>query len=104
MTVLGRKEGPAPYGAGSEAKGLRLEAVEWAVVVQNLRAVQRLPGSTTNAESRPSQIGPISLEEKQTGERSARKSARCVRRGGLETWHGRDGVTLADQQGTQTSI
>ena len=25
---LGRKEGPAPYGAGSEPKGLRLEAVE----------------------------------------------------------------------------
>ena len=26
--TLGRKEGPAPYGAGSETKGLWLEAVE----------------------------------------------------------------------------
>jgi hypothetical protein len=48
----------------------------------NRRAVQRLPGSATMAESRPGPIGPISLEEKQTGERSARKSARCVRCGG----------------------
>ena len=37
-------------------------------------AVQRLPALAANAESRPEQIGPISLEEKQTGERSARKS------------------------------
>jgi hypothetical protein len=41
-----------------------------------------LPGSATDAESRSGRIGPISLEAKQTGERSARKSARCVRRGG----------------------
>jgi hypothetical protein len=30
---LGGEEGQAPYGAGSEAKGLRLGAVEWAVAV-----------------------------------------------------------------------
>src|SRR4029077_1906634 len=36
-----------------------------------LAAVQRLPGSPTAAESRPSKIGPISLGVKQTGERSA---------------------------------
>src|SRR5580704_4006483 len=34
-------------------------------------AVQRLQGSVVNAESRPSTIGPITLEVKQTGERSA---------------------------------
>ena len=39
-------------------------------------------GCTTSAESRPGRIGPICLEAKQTGERSARKSACCVRRGG----------------------
>ena len=39
--------------------------------------VRRLPPKVV-----PSRIGPISLEAKQTGERSARKSACCVRRGG----------------------
>ena len=34
-------------------------------------AVQRLQGSVVNAESCPSTIGPITLEVKQTGERSA---------------------------------
>jgi hypothetical protein len=34
-------------------------------------AVQRLQGSMVHAESRPSTIGPITLEVKQTGERSA---------------------------------
>jgi hypothetical protein len=52
------------------------------VVVRNLAAVQRLPGSATEVESRSGRIGPISLEEKQTGERSAMKSACRVRRGG----------------------
>src|ERR1700719_4482579 len=41
------------------------------VAVRILAAVQRLPGSPTAAESRPSKIGPISLGVKQTGERSA---------------------------------
>src|SRR5271169_6133375 len=34
-------------------------------------AVQRLQGSVANAEGCPSTIGPITLEVKQTGERSA---------------------------------
>jgi hypothetical protein len=34
-------------------------------------AVQRQQGSLANAESRPSTIGPITLEVKQTEERSA---------------------------------
>src|SRR5260370_26119378 len=43
------------------------------MVVQYPEAVQWLPGcSTTNTESRSGRIGPISLEAKQTGERSAR--------------------------------
>jgi hypothetical protein len=41
------------------------------VVVRNLAAVQRLPGLATGVESRSGRIGPISLGEKQTGERSA---------------------------------
>ena len=41
------------------------------MAVRILAAVQRLPGSPTAAESRPSKIGPISLGVKQTGERSA---------------------------------
>ena len=32
--------------------------------------VQRQQGSTASAESRPSRIGPITLDAKQTGERS----------------------------------
>src|SRR5262249_7503628 len=44
--------------------------------------VRQLQGSPPAAESRSSRIGPISIEAKQTGERSARKSACCVRRGG----------------------
>src|SRR5258707_2468307 len=36
-------------------------------------AVQRLQGSLANAESRSSTIGPINLEVKQAGERSAGK-------------------------------
>jgi hypothetical protein len=52
-------------------QGLRLEAVEYAMAVRISAAVQRLQGSLANAESRPSTIGPITLEVKQTGERSA---------------------------------
>jgi hypothetical protein len=50
--------------------------------VQHTGPLQGLSGCTTSAESRPGRIGPICLEAKQTGERSARKSACCVRRGG----------------------
>src|SRR5260370_21123261 len=43
------------------------------MVGQQPEAVQQLPGrSTTNTESRSGRIGPITLEAKQTGERSAR--------------------------------
>src|SRR5271166_491860 len=50
--------------------------------VQHTGPIQGPSGCTTSAESRPGRIGPICLEAKQTGERSARKSACCVRRGG----------------------
>src|SRR4249919_1379318 len=45
--------------------------MEYAMAVRISAAVQRLQGSVAYAESRPSTIGPITLEVKQTGERSA---------------------------------
>jgi hypothetical protein len=50
--------------------------------MRDRRAVARysgLQGSSTTAESRPSRIGPITLDAKQTGERSAQP--------GSTTWH-----------------
>src|SRR6266478_9930617 len=44
---------------------------EYAMAVRISAAVQRLQGSLANAESRPSTIGPITLDVKQTGERGA---------------------------------
>jgi hypothetical protein len=41
------------------------------VAIRHLEAVQWLQGSTASAESRPSRIGPITLEVKQAGERKA---------------------------------
>jgi hypothetical protein len=41
------------------------------MAVRITAAVQRLQGSVVDAESRPCTIGPITLEVKQTGERSA---------------------------------
>jgi hypothetical protein len=41
------------------------------VAVRHSRAVQRLSSATRQAESRPGRIGPISLDMKQMGERSA---------------------------------
>jgi hypothetical protein len=41
------------------------------VAVRHLEAVQWLQGSVASAESRPGRIGPITLEVKQAGERSA---------------------------------
>jgi hypothetical protein len=52
-------------------QGLQLEAVEYAMAVRNSAAVQRLQGSLAKAESRPSTIGPITLDAKQAGERKA---------------------------------
>src|SRR3979490_52661 len=45
--------------------------MENAMAVRITAAVQRLQGSVVYAESCPSTIGPITLEVKQTGERSA---------------------------------
>ena len=70
VTLLQSKDDPKNW---SDNAGL---------AVPNSRAVQRLPGGSTRTESRAGRIGPISLGAKQTGERSARKSACCVRRGG----------------------
>jgi hypothetical protein len=40
------------------------------VAIRHLQAVQWLQSSTASAKSRPSRIGPIILDAKQTGERS----------------------------------
>ena len=68
------------------------------MAVRHSRAVQRLSSATRQAESRPGRIGPINLDVKQMG--SAVREIRTLRstRRGLETWHGRDGVTLADER------
>src|SRR5271165_3823623 len=50
---------------------LPLGAVESGMAAPNSEAVQWLPSGSTRAESRPGRIGPITLEAKQTGERSA---------------------------------
>src|SRR6476620_11973971 len=42
-----------------------------ALAVRHSRAVQQLSSATRPAESRPGRIGPISLDMKQMGERSA---------------------------------
>src|SRR5271165_4209599 len=76
--------------------------------VQHTGPIQGLSGCPTSAKSRPGRIGPICLEAKQN-RRAQCEEIRTLRSTwrGLETWHGRDGVTLADerarQQGTQTS-
>src|SRR4029453_11829150 len=78
------------------------------MAVRDLEAVQRLSGSPTTAESRPGRIGAIKLGSRSKQESAVReiRMLRSTRRG-LETWHGRDAVTLATerarQQGTQTS-
>src|ERR1700674_1064508 len=41
------------------------------MAVRNLEAVQQLLGSAARTESRPGRIGPINLDAKQAGERSA---------------------------------
>ena len=59
--------------ACTETTGLWLEEVEEAVAVSTPGIVQGLPGAatTTGAESAPSTIGPITLDTKRAGKRSA---------------------------------
>jgi hypothetical protein len=68
---LGGEEDPVPYAASPEPTGLRLGAVESGMAVSDSEAVRWLPSGSTSAESRSGRIGPIILEAKQTGERSA---------------------------------
>src|SRR5262252_6282024 len=78
------------------------------MAIRHPQAIQRLSGSPATAESRPGTIGRISLASRSKQESAVReiRMLRSTRRG-LETWHGRDAVTLATerarQQGTQTS-
>ena len=60
------------------------------MAVRHSRAVQRLSSATRQAESRPGRIGPISLDVKQMGKRSARNPHAAFDVEGLETWRGRN--------------
>src|SRR5215468_812824 len=61
----------AVVNPGCALTDFNAEEAEYAMAVQISAAVQRLQGSLANAESRPGTTGPITLEVKQTGERSA---------------------------------
>jgi len=61
-------------------------------------AVQRLWSASGSTESGSSRIGPINLGMKQMGERSAGNLHAAFDVEGLETWHGRDSGTLADER------
>src|SRR5258705_8153942 len=61
-------------------------------------AVQRLQGSLANAESRPSTIGPITLDVKQTGERSAGNPHAAFDVAGAGNAARRDSVTPANEK------
>src|ERR1700746_696121 len=52
------------------------------MAVRHAKAVQQLSSATRRVESCPSMIGPISLEAKQMGARSARNPHAALRRGG----------------------
>src|SRR6516164_9557877 len=80
--ALGGAEDTASHDASPEPPGLWLGAVEYAVAARDVGAVQRLPDAPRSAESTLSCLGPITRGTKQIGERSARKTARCVRCGG----------------------
>jgi hypothetical protein len=70
---LGGKEDPAQPDAIPKSPGLPLEAVEQAMAVPDTGAAQRLAGPASSAESAPSLMGPIALDAKHAGERSAGK-------------------------------
>jgi len=80
--ALGGAEDTASPDASPEAPRLWLGAVEYAVAARDLGAVPQLPNAPRSAESTLGCIGLITRGLKQTGERSARKTARYVRRGG----------------------
>ena len=68
--------------------GWKRWSTQW--LYQSLRLYNGYKVAVAYAESRSSTIGPITLEVKQTGERSAgdREALASTWRG-LETWHGR---------------
>src|SRR5262245_39564527 len=71
------------------------------MALRDLAAIQWLPGSETAVESRSSRIGPIRL-----GAERVLRETRMLRSRwrGLETWHGRDGVTLANERARQQGL
>ena len=70
---LGRQEGAATSDACPESSRLRVETVESAVAAYCAWSVQQLPSSpgVPGADSESHSIGPITLDAKQAGKRSA---------------------------------
>ena len=70
---LGRDEDAASSGSGVPASRLRLEAVESGMVIRNVGALLGVPRllCTVALGSRPSLIGPITLDRNCAGARSA---------------------------------
>src|ERR1700686_134461 len=71
--ILGRDEDSAPSGSGVPASRLRLETVEQGMAVRNAGTLLGVPRivSTVDLGSRSSLIGPITLDVKCAGARSA---------------------------------
>src|ERR1700722_8434645 len=71
--ILGRDEDSAPSGPGVPAPRLRLETVEQGIAVRPIGTLLGVPCivSTVDLGSRSSLIGPITLDVKCAGARSA---------------------------------
>jgi Group II intron, maturase-specific domain len=89
----GRKEDPTTLDACPKTSRVWLGAMDFAVAVRNPGAVQQLPASYGPALCIVNGQGLITRGMKQTGERSARKTARYVRCGG--GWKRDDGSRIA---------
>ena len=101
--VLGRKEDTAPFDARPKAPWLWMGTLEFAVDVRSFGAVQRLPNAYRPAVFFAETISLIKHATKQTGERSARKTARYVRSGGgWKRDHGSRIEALRESGGTPT--
>src|SRR5262249_20567520 len=81
---LGRDEDSAASGPGLSPPGLRLETMEQGMAVRHAGDLLGVPRiiCTVALGSRSSLIGPITLDVKCAGARSAGKPARYVRCGG----------------------
>jgi hypothetical protein len=85
--ILGRDEDSAPSGPGVPAPRLRLETVEQGMAVRPTGTLLGVPciASTVDLGSRSSLIGPITLDVKCAGARSAGNPHATCDVAGLET-------------------